>query len=79
MTWRIEIALRVRIGREAAKPNASDESSSSSSESREVETGALVERSDQPAAMLAPPIGFRPAPEDARRSDTAPRTPQREP
>lgn len=75
MTWRIEIALRVRIGRERAKPSESDESSSSSSESREVETGALVERSDQPAAMLAPPIGFHPAPEDARRSDTAPRTP----
>jgi hypothetical protein len=70
MTWRIEIGLRIRIGRERGKPNANAERQPSSSDIFE-SAGAAIELSGQPVAPTAVPIGFHPEPLDAGRSATS--------
>ena len=75
--WRIEIGVRLRIGREPAKQSESASEHSTSSDIFESQ-GAMVERSDAPVAATSPPIGFHPAPEDARRSATSRTTQQHE-
>lgn len=74
MTWRAEITLRVRIGRERATPPENDSASSEPPHTSDL-SGATIERADAPAPSTVPPIGFHPAPEDARRSGTSTRTP----
>lgn len=69
MTWRAEITLRVRIGREPAKPSESGETQPEPPHTSDL-SGSTLELSDAPGPVIAPPIGFRPEPEDARRSDT---------
>lgn len=70
MTWAVKITLHVRIGRERAQQHESSENSAPPPEYFESQ-GAMVERDDAPSARLSTPIGFTPAPEDARRSDTS--------
>lgn len=68
--WVIDARLRLRIGREPAKQSESSEQQHASSDIFESQ-GSLIERSEQSAARIDEPIGFRPAPEDARRSSTS--------
>lgn len=70
MTWVAEITLRVRIGRKHAKRHEHAETSIEQPSIFESQ-GAATELDGAPIARVSTPIGFYPAPEDARRSDTS--------